>query len=97
MNRYSHILNRLLKAAKQTPRETPVSIPFALEARILVGWRSAAPEQDLSGVVSCFRRAVICAVLVMVMSIGWSKLSDVHEVPGAMAFLNLAKDIQIVP
>jgi hypothetical protein len=33
----------------------------------------------------------------MVASIGWSQLSNVREVPGAMALANLAQDIQIVP
>ena len=38
MNRDEHILRRLLKAAEQPRRETPVSaMPFPLEARILAG------------------------------------------------------------
>ena len=97
MNRDEHILKRLLKAAKQSPRETPVSIPFALEARILAGWRSFAPEAEALLLASLFQRAAICAVLIMVASIGWNQWSDVHEVPGVVAFLSLAKDIQIVP
>ena len=97
MNRDEHILKRLLKAAGRSQRETPASIPFPLEARILAGWRSSAPEDNWPGMVSYFRRAVVCAVLVMVVSIGWSELTNAREVPGAMALSNLAQAVQIVP
>ena len=97
MNRDEHILKRLLKAAGQSRRETPDVMPFATETRILAGWRSAAPGEDWLGLARFFRRAVVCAVLVMVVSIGWSQLSNAREVPGATALANLAQDIQIVP
>jgi hypothetical protein len=97
MNRDEHRLKRLLKAARKPQRETPVSIPFALEARILAGWRSSAPEEEALIPVSFFQRAAICAVLVMVASAGWSQLSNVREVPGTIALANLAQNLQIVP
>ena len=90
-------MKRLLKAAKPQPRETLEAMPSALEARILAGWRSVAPEQDLSGLMICFRRAVVCAVLVMVVSIGWSRFTTAREVPGAIALAKLAQAVQIVP
>jgi len=97
MNRDEHILKRLLKAASQSRLETPAAMPFPLEARILAGWRSTAPEEDWLCLASFFRRAVICAVLIMVASFGWSRFSNDQEVPGAVALANLAQDIQIVP
>jgi hypothetical protein len=97
MNRDEHILKRLLKAAGQSRQEAPLAMPFPLEARILAGWRSAVPEDDWSCLTGFFRRAVICAVLVMVASLGWSELSSAREVPGAVALAQLAQDIQIVP
>ena len=97
MKRDEHILKRLLKAAARSPRETPAAIPFPLEARILAGWRSSVAAEDWTGMVSCFRRAVACAVLVMVVSIGWSQFTNAREVPGAVAFANLAQAVQIVP
>lgn len=96
MNRDEHILKRLLKAAR-SQRETPAEIPFPLEARILAGWRSSVAEEDWAGMVSYFRRAVACAVLVMVVSIGWSQFTSAREVPGAVALENLAQAVQIVP
>jgi hypothetical protein len=97
MNHDEHMLKRLLKAARKSERKTPVSMPFPLEARILAGWRSSVPEVEALVLVSFFRRAVICAILVMVVSIGWSQLRDAREVPGAIALSNLEKVIQIVP
>jgi len=97
MNREEHILKRLLKAAGRPQRETPVAMPFPMEARILADWRSSATVEDWTGMVSYFRRAVACAVLVMVVSIGWSQFTEAREVPGAAAFTNLAQAVQIVP
>ncbi len=97
MNRDAHILKRLFKAAGQSRRETPEAMPFALEARIIAGWRSSVADEDWVGMVSYFRRAVACAVLVMVVSIGWSQFRDAHEVPGALALSNLVQVAQIVP
>ena len=97
MNRDEHILKRLLKSASRSQHETPDSMPFATEARILAGWHSSAPQEEWLFLASYFRRAVICAVLVMVASIGWSQFSTAREVPGATVLANLAQDIQIVP
>lgn len=97
MNQDKQRLKRLFKAARKSPREAPASIPLALEARILAAWRSPAPEEDMSWMASSFRRAVICAAVVMVASIGWSQFMDAREVPGAMALSNLVPDIRIVP
>jgi hypothetical protein len=97
MNRDEHILKRLFKSAGQSRQETPDAMPFATEARILAGWRSSALEEEWLRMASYFRRAVFCAVLVMVASFGWSQFSTAREVPGATALANLAQEIQIVP
>lgn len=99
MNHDEHRLKRLFKAARQSPPETSASIPLALETRIIARWHSSAPEEQLEllSLAGLFRRAAVCAVLVMVASVGWNQLSDAREVPGVMAFSNLATDIQVVP
>jgi len=97
MNHDEHILKRLLKSAGQSRQETPKVMPFSTEARILAGWCSTAPEEEWLCLANYFRRAVICAVLVMVASIGWSQFSTAREVPGATVLANLAQEIQIVP
>ncbi len=44
-----------------------------------------------------FRRATVCAILVMIASVGWNQLSNAREVPGATALANFVQDIQIIP
>ena len=97
MNHDEHSLRRLLKAAKPPQRETPVILPFPLEARILAGWRSVGPEDESLLLATLFRRAVIFATIIMFVSIGWSRIHDVNEVPGAAVMANLEHVIQVVP
>jgi hypothetical protein len=97
MNRDDHSLRRLLKAARSAPPATPAPPPFRVVARILAGWRSAAPGEDSACLAVLFRRAVIYAVFIMIATIGWSQLSAAHEVPGALALAHLEQAIQIVP
>jgi hypothetical protein len=97
MNRDEHSVWRLLKAARDVPPETPAAPPFPVVARILAGWRSAAPAEDYAGLAVLFRRAVIYAVFIMIATIGWNQLSTAHEVPGALALAHLQQAIQIVP
>jgi hypothetical protein len=97
MNHDKHALSRLFKAAKHSQRGTPDSMPFALESRILARWRSAMPEDESLLLATLFRRAVAFATLIMVVSIGWSRMGDASEVVGADALASLEKAIQVVP
>jgi len=92
-----NMLKRLFKAASKSQQEAAGAMPFPMQARVLAGWRSLAPESEALALVGMFRKAVICGVLVMAVSIGWSQLRDTHEVPGAVALVNLEKVIQVVP
>jgi hypothetical protein len=99
MNHDEHRMKRLFEAASKSQPETPAEIPFALEKQIIARWRSSAPEEepDLPGLAVLIRRAVVCAVLIMVVSAGWSRLNDTREVPGALALTKLAQAVQIIP
>ena len=94
MNHDEQALRRLLKAARRSQTEGRESLPFALETRVLVQWRRGEVEDDSALLMSLFRRAVICASVVMVVSIGWSQFSAAREVPGAAV---LAKLEQVIP
>ncbi len=97
MKHDEHALERLLGAARQAPGETPGSMPFPLEARILAGWRSGVGEDESLLLTALFRRAVMLAAVIMILSIGWSQLPDAPKVPGAVVIANLEKAIQVVP
>jgi hypothetical protein len=90
-------LERLFRAARQAQPETQGSMPFPLEARILAGWRSAVPEDESLLLATLFRRAVIFATVIMILSIGWSQVEDTPKVPGAVVIANLEQGLQVVP
>lgn len=64
-------LNRLLKAAAQTPNTAPGDPPFGLETRVLAHWRASRSESG-DFLVVCFRRVAICAGILAFASLGWS-------------------------
>jgi len=97
MNHDEHALKRLLKAASRSQAKTPDAMPFGLESRILANWRRDEAEDDSVLLASLFRRAVICASIVMVVSIGWSQLAAAREVPGAVVLTNFEEVIRVVP
>ena len=97
MKHDENALDRLLRVARQAPSETPGSMSFPLEARILAGWRSGVPEDESVLLAMLFRRAVIFGTIVMVLSIGWSQLGDAPKVPGAVVIANLERGLQVVP
>jgi hypothetical protein len=97
MNHDQQAFQRLLKAARPSPTETPEAMPFVLEARILAQWRRGTAEDDSMALASLFRRAAVCAGVIMLMSIGWSQLSAAREVPGAATLARLEQVIPVVP
>jgi hypothetical protein len=72
MNEGNQQLDRLLKAAARAPQSVIAPASFALEARVMAGWRSARSTEDAVMLISWFRRAVVCACLVMLLSLVWS-------------------------
>lgn len=97
MNHDERSLSRLLKAAAQSPRDIPATMPFPLEARILACWRSARLDDEMLLLATLCRHAMMFAAVVMVGSVGWNHFSNAREVPGEVVLAQLAKDIQIVP
>lgn len=90
-------LQRLFKAAAQAPKEPPGPLPFALEARTLAQWRSAPVEDEFALLAALFRRAVICASLITVLSIAWSYRQSGNPAAGAVALANYEITLQWPP
>lgn len=97
MNRDEHALNRLLKAARQSQHDTPVSPPFVLESKVLAHWRAAKGEDEFALLAGLFRRAVVWAAFVMIVTLGWSRIVSSDDVPGVTALANLVSGMQVVP
>jgi len=65
-------LQRLLKAAAQATPERADAPPLGLETRVLAQWRATGMDDESVSLFAFFRRAVIGASLVLVLSAAWS-------------------------
>jgi hypothetical protein len=65
-------LQRLLKAAAKASPEAAATPPLGLETRILAQWRLAGTEDDSVSLFAFFRRAMVGASLVLILSAAWS-------------------------
>jgi hypothetical protein len=86
-------LQRLLTAAATAP-PAPAAPPLGLETRVLTHWRAAKPDDDSASVFAVFRRAVLGASLVLVLSAVWSLSRPAASPAGDEAAL-LDYDIQM--
>jgi hypothetical protein len=67
-----HFLQRLLSAAAKAPSQPSAVPPFGLETRVLAQWRAAAPDDAVVSLIAFFRRAMLGASLVLLLSAAWS-------------------------
>jgi hypothetical protein len=65
-------LQRLLNAAAKAAPETAAAAPLGLETRVLANWRAADTDDESVSLFAFFRRAVLAASLVLVLSAAWS-------------------------
>jgi hypothetical protein len=65
-------LQRLLQAAAKAAPEAVDAPPLGLETRVLANWRAAGMDDDSVSVFAFFRRAVLSAGLVLMLSAAWS-------------------------
>jgi len=91
------LFERLLKTAAMAPMEKPSALPFALETRVLAGWRSAPAEDDFALLAYVFQRAVICAGIILVASAGWSWFETRPQAAGEMALANYTIATHLAP
>ena len=65
-------LRRLLQAAAKAAPEAVDAPPLGLETRVLANWREGGAEDESVSLFAFFRRAVLGAGLVLVLSAAWS-------------------------
>ena len=73
-------LDRLLRAAAQYRPAVAEEPPFGFTTRVVAGWLAGAGRETI-GIEErlqalWFRRAFLCAVAVMAVSVGWSFKTD---------------------
>ena len=74
MNPAGNQLNRLLKAAAQAPRAETRAAMFALETRVIGGWRASFQVESGEMLVALCRRAAVFACCLALASLAWNYL-----------------------
>ena len=69
-------LDQLLRAAAQCRPAVAEEPPFGFATRVVSGWLAAAGRDRMGLETLWFRRAFLCAVAVMAVSVGWSFKTD---------------------
>ena len=71
-------LDRLLRAAAQDRPAIAEEPPFGFTTRVVAGWLASAAGERLDARLEIiwFRRAFLCAVAVMAVTVGWSFKTD---------------------
>ena len=73
MNRDDLKLQRLFKAAKSAQAAPAEEMPLYLAGRVIAHWRAGTVKDDSwQMLVLVFRRALVCAGIVMLFTLAWS-------------------------
>ena len=72
MNSGNDPLDRLLKSAARAPRPETGAARFALEARVLGGWRAMSQTDNTDFLLAWLRRAALCACVLALVSLAWN-------------------------
>lgn len=78
MKNMDHTLDRLLRAAAAAGRDQAVEVPFALEARVMGGWRVAGAGGEPLSLLPIFRRglAFACLLMLAALILGATRIHD---------------------
>jgi hypothetical protein len=74
MNPSEDQLDRLLKAASRAPRPETRAAMFALETRVIGGWRGSSRADSGELLVALCRRAAVFACCLALASLAWNYL-----------------------
>ena len=92
-------LARLLNAAARAPRDLPASPPSTIARTVLTHWRQAhaRPSDDAQLLLPLLRWAVLCACLLMLVSIAFSFEFGPSSENDEVAYANSAVDLTLLP
>jgi hypothetical protein len=79
MNNSDHSLDRLLRSAAQyrpSMAANELEPPFGFTTRVISGWLAGTGGERTGLEALWFRRAFLCAVAVMAISVSWSYKTD---------------------
>ena len=90
-------LQKLLAAAGQAPHAGPGPLPPDIEMRVLAAWRCGPARDEAAPLAALFRQALVCAGLVMLLSIGWNYLGSRGEAAGTLAVAHYELTVEMLP
>ena len=96
MKRPDEQLNRLFKAAAAASNPEPGAARFAVEARVLGGWRTQATGESPQYLLAWFRRAAMCGCAIALLTVVWN-LQHPNRSGGEMAVADSAMGMGVEP
>jgi hypothetical protein len=90
MKNYDSSLDRLLRSAGQDRRAVTEAAPFGFATRVAASWVAGMAGERLGQETLWFRRAFLCALAVMAISVGWSFKTDTAAPNDEMAIASYA-------
>lgn len=98
MNRHDRQLERLFAAAREAISPIHEEMPSHLANRVLAHWRSGGLVEDSwQMVVLLFRRALVCASIVMIFTLAWSFDDGLADDPNGEAYANYELRADLMP
>ena len=98
MNRHDLQLQRLFEAARENDAALPNEMPVHLANRVMAHWRSGALMEDSwHMVVLLFRRALVCASVVILFTLAWSFDGLADDFENAEAYANYELRTDLMP
>jgi len=99
MNPINQQLECLLNSAARAARPLPERAPSALEAQVLAGWRGGldGARDGTHILLPVLRRAVLCACLLMLLSLGLGYRALVNSDSDEISIANSTVDLTLLP
>jgi hypothetical protein len=85
-----HSLDRLLRSAGNAVPHAADEVPFGFATRVVSGWLAAGPGDVMGLQTLWFRRSLLGALAVMLLSVGWSYKTDTAAPNEEMAIATYA-------
>jgi hypothetical protein len=91
-------LHRLFAAARSAPPALETgAMPGPLQTRVLAHWRAAAAAEPGRSLALVFRAALVCAAIVMLVSVAWSFGDLTHDPESDVAIANYELREDVMP
>jgi hypothetical protein len=88
---------RLTGAARRAPGEGPLEMPFGFDTRVVADLRGSGPEPDALPGVGLLRGALVCASLILLLSVVMNYQTLREREPGSVAIADSILRVSMLP